>query len=112
MALSKKEFEELRAEFHRVIEESNRNPYQYHVMPYRRRWLVRSREEPPFRRFLRSKDAAVELARGLAIETRGELIIHSWDGDVEEVVSFKLDPSGESRQPTKIRVTLDGTHGR
>jgi hypothetical protein len=112
MALSKKEFEELRAEFHRVIEESNRNPYQYHVMPYRRRWLVRSREEPPFRRFFRSKEVAVELARELAFKTRGELIIHSWDGDVEEVVSFKSDPSGEARQPIKIQVKLDGTRGR
>lgn len=112
MALSKEEFKELRAELHRVIEESRRNPYQYHVMPYRKRWLVRSREEPPFRRFLRSKDAAVELARGLASKSRGELIIHKWDGDIEEMISFKSNPSGEARPPANIRVTVHGTHGR
>ena len=111
MALSKDEFAELRAEFHRVIEESKRNPYQYHVVPYRQRWLVRSKEDPPFRRFFRLKDAAVGLARELASKTRGELIIHRWDGDIEEVISFKRDPSGEARQPIKIQVKLDGTRG-
>ena len=112
MALSKEEFEELRAELRRVAAESARNPYQYHVLPYRQRWLVTSREKPPLRRLLRSKDAAVELARDLASKTRGELIIHRWDGDIEEVISFKLDPSGEARQPVKIQVKLDGTRGR
>ncbi|HEX6901309.1 MAG TPA: DUF2188 domain-containing protein [Thermoanaerobaculia bacterium] len=84
MALSKTEFEELLTDFRKVAAEPNR----FHVIPYRTRWIVSSMN-PRYTRYFRSRDAAVEHARGLAEKSQGVLVMHRKDGDVEERFSFK-----------------------
>lgn len=84
MALSKEEFEELRAELRRVAAEPNR----FRVIPYRTRWIVSSMN-PDYTRYFRTREAAVEHAHELASNSGGELILHRRDGDVEEKLSFK-----------------------
>jgi hypothetical protein len=89
--LSQAQRAEILSEMHRVIAQGNR----YHVIPFRSRWIVVKDEggaSVRSRGVARTKDAAVQHARALAMESAGELIIHRRDGGIQERLSFRGDP--------------------
>ena len=85
MAFSNAEIAAIRAELRKVVVERNR----YHVIPYRNRWIVVENSDPKDRRVIRTREAAVQKARELAMEFKGEVVVHRKDGHIQERFSFR-----------------------
>lgn len=87
MGFSNAERAAIRSEFRKVAAER----YRYHVIPYRNRWVVVESGDPTERRVIRTRDAAIQQARELAVAFKGEVIVHRKDGRIQDRISFR-DP--------------------
>jgi DNA primase len=85
MAFSAAEMAEIREEFRKMVVERHR----YHVIPYRSRWIVVENSDPKNRQLTRTREAAVQKARELAMESKGEVVVHRRDGHIQERFSFR-----------------------
>jgi DNA primase len=85
MAFSAAERAEIREGFRKLAVERHR----YHVIPYRTRWFVVENSNPKNRQMTRTREAAVQKARELAMESKGEVIVHRKDGHIQERFSFR-----------------------
>lgn len=85
MAFSAAEIAAIRAALRTMPVERHR----YHVYPYRTRWFVVENSDPSNRQMTRTREAAVQKARELAMESKGEVVIHRKDGRVQERFSFR-----------------------
>jgi uncharacterized protein YdaT len=57
---------------------------RWHVIPNKNRWIVLRERASRATRVLPSRSEAVELARSLAQEAGGEVVIHRKDGTMQE----------------------------
>ncbi|HEX4961983.1 MAG TPA: DUF2188 domain-containing protein [Thermoanaerobaculia bacterium] len=55
-----------------------------HVIPDRNRWVVRRERAKRATRILSDREQAIDLARALARQTNGEVIVHRKDGSMQE----------------------------
>lgn len=85
MGFSNAERAAIRSEFRKVAAER----YRYHVIPYRNRWVVVESSAPTERWVIRTRDAALQQARELAMTFKGEVIVHRKDGRVQDRISFR-----------------------
>lgn len=89
MAFSNAEVAAIRAELRKVAAERHR----YHVFPPhggRGKWVVvESGGDTRAKLTARTRETAVQRARELAMEFRGEMVVHSADGHIQEHLSFR-----------------------
>jgi hypothetical protein len=85
MAFSAAEIAAIRAELRTMPVKQHR----YHVYPYRTRWFVVENSDPKSRQVTRTREAAVQRARDLAMKSKGEVVVHRRDGHIQERFSFR-----------------------
>jgi hypothetical protein len=85
MGFNNAELAAIRSELRKVVVER----YRYHVIPYRNRWVVVENSDPSDRRVVRTRDAAIRQAQELALEFKGEVVVHGRDGRIQEHISFR-----------------------
>ena len=61
-----------------------KNENRWHVIPDEGHWTVLREDARKATRVLRSENEAIELARSLAEQAHGEVIIHHRDGTIKE----------------------------
>lgn len=81
--------ESQRARFHDVLREVMADRNRFHVISSKKRWIVLGEDAEKRMGAFSSKTEAIEKARALAVQSRGDLVIHETDGSVASRESFR-----------------------
>ena len=81
--------ESQRTRFHDVLREVMADRNRFHVISSRKRWIVLGEAAEKRLGAFSSKTEAIERARALAMQSRGELVIHEPDSTVASRESFR-----------------------
>jgi len=81
--------ESQRARFHDVLLEVMADRNRFHVISSKKRWIVLRADTERRTGTFDSRAEAIERARALAMQSRGELVIHEPDGSVARRESFR-----------------------
>lgn len=63
-----------------------------HVVPYNGQWQVKRENAPKATKNFNTQKEAISFARGIAINQRGEVVIHGRDGKIRDKDSYGNDP--------------------